>query len=50
MGDLSNVPTRELVEALITLTRHQDRLAPIAQAAVGGRLEGLFQFRLFWGC
>ena len=30
--------------------RGQDRLAPVAQASVRGRLEDVFQFLLFWSC
>jgi hypothetical protein len=35
---------------LAASTGHQDRLAPFAQAPVGSRLQGVFQFRFFRGC
>jgi hypothetical protein len=35
--------------ALTAPTRHQDRLAPITEPSVAGRLEGVFQLLLFRG-
>ena len=35
--------------ALQPPTRHQDRLAPVTKASIGGRLEEVFQVYLFRG-